>query len=166
MYIICRKCIIREKCFRLSFACFLEMCVHSDLLSISAASLVLFARFSLTNARSSSFRQGASSLGDLVLVRLGAKTKVATHWERRLSLILGNWERRWSWKLVTSGKVHVFLLDQCEMLGSVEIVRRVDVSKRDNPNAGFHAITIRFGTQSCTRLVLGLIYRTRLDNAR
>ena len=73
----------------------------------SLGPLVRCARFSLTNARSSSFRQRASSLGDLVLVRLGAKTEVATHWERRLSLVLGNWERGWSCKLVTSGKVHV-----------------------------------------------------------
>ena len=91
----------------------------------------------LTNARPSSFCQRASSLGDLlVLVRLGAKTEVATHWERRCGLILGNWERGWSCKLVTSGKVHVVSLDRCENnVLLVGIVSRVivDVSDRDAP---------------------------------
>lgn len=81
------------------------------LITQSSSCLVLWTWMSFTVVGSCSLRQRASFRVGLVLLLvawLGAKSKLAAHWQRRLILVLGNWKRRWSWKLITFGKVHVY----------------------------------------------------------
>lgn len=92
-------------------------------------SLMLWTWMSWTIAPLCSLRHRAPPLV-LILVWLAAKAEFATHWERRFALVLGNWERGWSWRLVTSGKVHVDLVLYWRGIGLVdEIVSR---TKRKN----------------------------------